>query len=350
MGNYQLKIGESGLDIYASSEETRSRGLFIPTHVLETMLTEHFTDMVLGGLAPKTRSKVVKQKICNALGYPIPTSFKRSNPRFPSQDFDVYIQKKRNLQIWNEEISLNRRYVIFLVSSNDRIFGVKVLTGRELKELDRTGHLTQKYQASIPSVRENICSESDTSSLQRIISTQNDISLSACNPMDTPSSSHLLSINEIYRRLICIIGESFENVNATQDRNRGDKLHQLVCQRLGYSSFEDNGQYPDLLHQLLEIKLQTSPTIDLGLHSPHDTYPLDISGPIRICSQDIRYVIVTGENIENRIMLKNLYVVTGNDFTNHFRLFRGNQVNRKRQILLPLDFFILSQTSTEQAH
>ena len=44
----------------------------------------------------------------------------------------------------------------------------------------------------------------------------------------------------------------------------------MICEHLGYSNYEDDGSYPDLVNQLIEIKLQTSPTIDLGLHSPED--------------------------------------------------------------------------------
>ena len=40
---------------------------------------------------------------------------------------------------------------------------------------------------------------------------------------------------------------------------------------LGYSRYEDKGQFPDIRHQLLEVKLQTSPTIDLGLVLPSST-------------------------------------------------------------------------------
>ena len=45
----------------------------------------------------RTRSEVLKSRICEILGYPVPTSFKKSKPRFPGQDFDTYIQKSNNL-------------------------------------------------------------------------------------------------------------------------------------------------------------------------------------------------------------------------------------------------------------
>ena len=46
------------------------------------------------------------------------------------------------------------------------------------------------------------------------------------------------------------------------------KLHSLACSALGYSNYKDDGKFPDIKHQLIEVKLQTSPTIDLGLFLP----------------------------------------------------------------------------------
>ena len=61
-----------------------------------------------------------------------------------------------------------------------------------------------------------------------------------------------------------------------QERNRGAELHKLVCQRLGYLDYRDDGQFPDVRHQLLEVKLQSSPTIDLGLVCPDSEEALHV--------------------------------------------------------------------------
>ena len=68
----------------------------------------------------------------------------------------------------------------------------------------------------------------------------------------------------------------FVNAGFDQERNRGAALHALVCKALGYAGYQDDGQFPDVRHQLLEVKLQTSPTIDLGLVRPDSTEPLDV--------------------------------------------------------------------------
>jgi hypothetical protein len=121
--------------------------LWIPTAALEAILNQNLIGYSLSGLALRTRSKVVKVEICKALGYPIPKSFQKTQPRFVGQDFDVYIQKSNNVQIWNEGVVFSRRYVLIQVSDDDSIARVKVIYGDTLAELDKTGTLTQKFQA-----------------------------------------------------------------------------------------------------------------------------------------------------------------------------------------------------------
>lgn len=97
--------------------------------------------------------------------------------------------------------------------------------------------------------------------------------------------------------------------------------------------------YPDIANQLLEVKLQTSPTIDLGLHSPKDGEQIVTVGDTTFFSEDIRYAIFDGKVIGNQVFLQNLYLVAGTDFTNYFPLFQGRGTNAKLQLPLPNDFF-----------
>jgi hypothetical protein len=75
-------------------------------------------------------------------------------------------------------------------------------------------------------------------------------------------------IQSVFDRLRVLIGSSFPNAGHDQERNRGAELHRLVCKALDYQSYADDGQFPDVKNQLLEVKLQTAPTIDLGLVEP----------------------------------------------------------------------------------
>ena len=93
-------------------------GSLIPSCELEALLKSKLVGLELGRYPIRTRSKVVKSAICEAIGYPVPTTFRKTQPRFPAQNFDVYTQKSLNVQIWNEEIDLKRRYVF--VRTDDR--------------------------------------------------------------------------------------------------------------------------------------------------------------------------------------------------------------------------------------
>ena len=128
-------------------------------------------------------------------------------------------------------------------------------------------------------------------------------------------------------------------MDALQERNRGAILHTMICKALGFASAKDDGSYPDVLNQLLEIKLQTSPTIDLGLHSPQDSQIVYKTDKVTFRSEDVRYVIVDGSVEGSVIRLNCLHMVTGRDFTNHFPMFGGMGENKKLQFSLPKDFF-----------
>src|SRR4051812_35917560 len=122
--DYVANIHNSGLSIYDAigvDDET----LWIPSDELEQLLNQALVGKSLDGLALRTRSRVAKELVCTALGYPIPKSFIKTNPRFPGQDFDTYVQKANNLQIWNEEVSPNRRYVLIRLDDGNTITRVK---------------------------------------------------------------------------------------------------------------------------------------------------------------------------------------------------------------------------------
>ena len=102
--NYVDNIRKSGLTIY-DMIEIGDHNVWIPTQDLERLLDSGLRDMSLYGLPLRTRSKVVKKRICQVLGYPIPKTFRKTKPRFPGQLFDTYVQKSNNLQVWNEELS-----------------------------------------------------------------------------------------------------------------------------------------------------------------------------------------------------------------------------------------------------
>jgi hypothetical protein len=91
----------------------------------------------------------------------------------------------------------------------------------------------------------------------------------------------------------------------------------------------------------LEVKLQTSPTIDLGLVCPDSEEPLDIpkidGRQIRHC--DVRYSLFYAQTDGKNVTLTNFYLTTGASFFERFPQFQGKVTNKKLQIPLPGDFF-----------
>jgi len=204
---YVDNISDKGITIY-DPIEVDDEDLWIPTEILEELLNDKLTGISLAGLALRTRSKKLKEEVCKALGYPIPKSFKKTQPRFQGQAFDTYVQKANNLQVWNEELSPTRRYVIIKISNMDVIEKVKVVLGEELALLDKTGKLTQKYQARLinPTDKNGLITPEDTENLKPLVADERN--LEGINPVLSPSEENLISINKLYEkvslRLICV--------------------------------------------------------------------------------------------------------------------------------------------------
>ena len=338
---YIENIKQSGLTIY-DSIDIGDPALWIPAPDLELLLDKGLRGISLAGLPLRTRSKVAKEHVCRVLGYPVPASFRKCQPRFPAQYFDTYVQKSNNLQIWNEELASTRRYVLLRLSSEDIVTRVKVVTGDTLGDLDTTGKLTQKYQARcIPTtIPTELLASEDTDRLRPVISEYADISRVA-SPTGYPTPGELLPIASLYARLSTLVDTTFSDIGFDQERNRGAALHRAVCKALGYSIYRDDGQFPDIRHQLLEVNLQTAPTVDLGLILPSSTDPLDVpkiaGQQVRHC--DVRYAIFYARTDGKNVTLTHFFLTTGQLFFTRFPQFQGKVLNKKIQIPLPADFF-----------
>ena len=313
-------IRASGLSIYDALSDRPD--LFVPSRQLEAILNNALRGLNLD-YPLRTRSKIVKQRVCEALGYPVPRSFRRTRPRFPGQDFDTYVQKADNLQIWNEEISPFRRYVLIRVDESHVVTRVRVVTGELLALYDTTGTLTRKYQAKSrePVERSCLVSADDTPNVQQLMQGE---------------YSHLIPIAHVFGRLQSLVGKTIENLGSDQERNRGGVVHTAVSRCLGAVT-PDSGQFPDVIDQLLEVKLQTAATIDLGLVCPDSTERLAALPSFRHC--DVRYAVFYGRLDVDHVRLEYLVLSSGRDFFTFFQRFEGNVTNRKIQLRLPSDFF-----------
>lgn len=327
-------LHSAGIGIY---DELPDRRFFLNDTELQTALSSHLIGVSLAELPLRTRSKVLKTAVCESLMMTPPSSFRKCQPRFPNQDFDIYIQKSTNLQIWNEEISPTRRYAIIQLSSDGIITAIKVIRGSALAVFDTTGTLTQKYQARVsPPV--NGMEVFSTEDLLPVAKKR--INLLNESPLNPPRRNTLMPIRTMAKLLLPAINREFSYQGADQERNRGGNLHALVCSLLGYSTCRDDGQFPDIKNQLLELKLQTSPTIDLGLYSPADRNPTDlILNGHKILHDEVRYGVFIAVVSKGIAKITGIALGYGRNFYSRFPQFQGRVVNRKIQIHLPANFF-----------
>ena len=144
-----------------------------------------------------------------------------------------------------------------------------------------------------------------------------------------------MPIRKIFDNLKKLEGVTF--TSSGKSRIDGDYVQNLVYKCLGYKKYEENGQLPDLMNQLLEIKSQQARTIDLGLFTPNDTQTLQIPAINEYIPSisDIRYAIFYCTNIHDLITINKIYLVTGQDFYKYFHQFGGKKQNKKIQMHLP---------------
>lgn len=335
------KIAACGITIYDPIEV--GSDLWIPADLLEALLQNELAGHRFEAVALRTRSKLAKSEVCKVLGYPVPKAFRKLKlqSRFPGQNFDTYVQSADNLQIWNAEISPTRRYVLIRPDMNGIIQRIRVVSGADLAPLDRTGKLTRKFQARIADLMQlRLASGNDTPNLIPAIPACRS-SVAKMSPIDPPDAKTLMPIKVLFSKISQLVGRSFENPGILQERNRGGYLHGLVSATLGYRDHSDNGRFPDIRHQLLEVKLQTSPTIDLGAISPDSEELLEFPrvGAVHVRHQDVRYAVFCGSVTDDRVTITGLVLVTGKDFYTNFEKFGGLVINNKYQLPLPWNFF-----------
>ena len=332
-------VRQSGLSIY--DDLSTRRDLYFPLEQLEIHLRESLSGLWIGGPI-RSRAKLAKQLVCESLGYSAPRSFAKVQPRFPGQNLDVYVQQANNLQVWNVEIDPTRRYALIHPGPDDVVTDVRVVTGDVLASLDTTGTLTGKYQAKRKVGRTGsvLVSEADTLNMTALLGDAESMEFNANDSTaDVPTVGRVLPIKIVYERLLPIIGLELDNPGQTQERLRGEALQELVADYLEVGTYANIGQWPDIRSQAIEVKLQTSPTIDLGLVLPSSTDSAEMLAP-SLKHSDVRYAIVYGTpTLQNKIHLDNLVVCTGAKFFDEFQPFGGLIVNRKIQIHLPQGFF-----------
>ena len=215
---YAGAIRARGLTIY-DPVAVGDPELWIPLHDLESILRSALQGRDLGGLPLRTRSKVAKELVCRALGYPTPKSFRKTRPRFPGQLFDTYVQKSDNLQIWNEAIDPSRRYVLIRLGPDDTVASVRVVAGTDIAVMDTTGTLTTKYQARMLESDGNaeLATPIDTGRVRSLLS-EGSHSPPPTFPTSDPAPGSLLAIADLFESLRGLVGTAISDAADAQER------------------------------------------------------------------------------------------------------------------------------------
>ncbi len=281
---------------------------------------------------------------CEALGLPVPKVFPRTKPRFLSENFDLSVQAANNFQVWNQELDAARRYAFVILDEDDLVRAVRVLTGVEVEKLRTSVMLTGKFQARFADYDkaqgQPIVHAADTDAFRSYRSRIARAGIPTRSGPDDLPGPELLSVEDLAARLRPLIGVQLSDPGATQERLRGQQLHDAVCRALGYPERLDSGQHPDIPNQLVEVKLQTSPTIDLGLADPSSTAALPDPFPAALRYCDVRYAVFGAVGTSpDALRITSIHVVPGESFFGVFERFGGKGKNVKLQIHLPLSWF-----------
>ena len=326
------------------------------------------------------KSQWVKFQIIELLGYEKPSGLRtkqarQSKPKFIHQLLDIFVQSSRNLQVWNyipyADIIIpgewnaesefpycykDCRYLLVFHNPEGFILKTTLVNGNTLAEWDTTGTQTIKWQATARrSYRNEISSQivvSPVETLHSKISTYMQQPLEkksrfiiqeSQNPespliKQPPTPASFLTHNEIAQALRTLVGTEFANLGTGQERNMGQTLEKEIIKALGYQSYQqtDTGDYPDLLHQLIEVKFQFRGTIDLGKHLPTDPLPIKASwNKWEITPREIRYVVALMEqDIHGNFIVDSIVITSGEKFNEYFSISEGT--NFKIQIPVPL--------------
>jgi hypothetical protein len=321
---------------FSDASQTRRAGAFLTLSQLQDYLSEALRGLSVSGLALKTRSQFVRQQVFAALGY-TPEGKSGDGALFGAQNADIYVQKANNLQVWNDKLDARRRYVVVVVDAADQVAGVRAFTGSTLAKWNSTGTLTAKYQAALKlvfsdAVATHVCGRDTERTVQFVGQGPHEADGSA-----EPVAGTLLSIEALGQQLSKLIGKTVPFISAVDEKKRSAALTAKVGKVLGYEGAGDSAVFPKLPAQMLEVKLQTSPTIDLGRTWPSSDSPLNFQGGRArlLRRRDVRFAVFYGTRVGNRIRLDKVVITAGERFWDVFATLEGKVRNTKLQIRLP---------------
>lgn len=161
--------------------------------------------------------------------------------------------------------------------------------------------------------------------------TTNNIVKPTDNISAVPKSGSIVSLSTLRDKVVnSLLDLTLANADT---KTRGQLLERIVANLLGYK-VENTlvGGYPDIPNQLLEVKVQDSPTVDLGKYSP--TNPVVINKELNLTTEDVRYLIAL---TDEQGKIKGIVLCPGSKLGESFTFV--SNTNYKCQRSIPMEFF-----------
>lgn len=296
---------------------------------------------------------------CDPKNYKIVPPRAKGLPRILLEFIDTYIVTTGdtyNLQVWNRNPAADSIQIEYdvaepLLASEVRFVLVRVDTRKHLirsilvltpdyivERFGVFGKPTIKHQMMItPKTRREICEKSppivfhpDCNEIQSI--TTRSANFTKSRIQDAPELRRILSLDKIRDAIAQqLLGT---RLGAAATKNRGQALEMRVAALLGYPKRELLlGGYPDIRHQALEVKVQDSPTVDLGKFSPQ--FEEDAPGCKPFKTTSIRYLVALTDSATEKVC--GLVICPGALLGKYFTYVSGTSFKCQRTI--PMRFF-----------
>lgn len=277
-------------------------------------------------------------------------------PAFLREYIDTYIVttgNMYNLQVWNRNpnsasvqvdlkngetlLASDVRFVLGKINTDNCIESIVVMTPDYIENrFGKFGKPTVKQQLIISNKkREDIIRDgsmviTDSNLPKEVLANGDETINFDVSIKDEPQK--VLPIEIIDKRITDkLIGEKLDISLST--KQRGQQLERLVAYQLGYRGIQDSleGGYPDIRNQMLEVKVQDSPTIDLGKYSPQFEEQINDN----FTTRTIRYLIALTNAVDGAI--DGLIMCPGEELGKSFTYVAEKSFKCQRSI--PMSFF-----------
>ena len=261
-----------------------------------------------------------------------------------------------NLQVWNrvpntESVlikytngnasikSRDIRFIFVKIDTEKRVISSIVVATSDyiVKKFGAFGVPTIKYQMIISDIKrkeivaldDSCFYKGDTAKIAK--HTTNKAVKPTAKISDAPVSGQIMSLDCIKEKVVnSLIGIKLV---VSDTKTKGQFLERYIANLLGYNAEESLvGGYPDIPNQLLEMKVQDTPTVDLGKYSPSN--PIVINEAMGVTSEDVRYLIALTDKegtVEGVILSAGAYLGDA------FSFISGTSYKCQRSI--PMSFF-----------